>query len=45
MENFWDNPDLLCVTGSRLYGVSTPDSDTDYRGFVAEPLSYLIGMV
>lgn len=44
MENFWDNPDLLCVTGSRLYGVSTPDSDTDYRGFVAEPLSYLIGM-
>jgi len=36
--------DLLVLTGSKLYGTSTPDSDTDYRGFVVPPKEYLLGM-
>ncbi len=43
MINFFDKPDFLAVSGSHLYGCATPKSDTDYRGFVIEPLEYLIG--
>ena len=39
-----DNPDFLCVSGSHLYGMSTPGSDLDIRGFVVPPFSYLIGV-
>lgn len=40
---FYEKPDLLATTGSHLYGVSRPDSDMDYRGFVCEPLDILFG--
>lgn len=39
-----DNPDLLIMAGSRLYGTSTPESDYDYRGFVVPPFEYLAGL-
>ncbi|RLC89123.1 MAG: hypothetical protein DRJ03_00780 [Chloroflexi bacterium] len=39
-----DNPDLLIIAGSRLYGTSTPESDHDYRGFVVPPFEYLAGL-
>ena len=44
MTEFWDHPDLLVVTGSRLYGVAKPDSDHDLRGFVVPPVDYVIGL-
>lgn len=37
------NPDLLVITGSRLYGYAQPDSDFDYRGMISVPYSYLLG--
>lgn len=33
MHSIDTSPDLLILTGSRLYGTSGPDSDYDYRGF------------
>ena len=39
-----DNPDLLILAGSRLYGTSTPQSDHDYRGFTVPPFEYLAGL-
>jgi len=39
-----NKPDLKVLSGSRLYGTSTPDSDYDYRGFVVPPIEYLIGL-
>jgi len=39
-----DNPDLLIVAGSRLYGTDTSNSDYDYRGFVVPPFEYLAGL-
>lgn len=38
------NPDFLCESGSHLYGMFTPESDHDLRGFVFPPLSYLTGV-
>ena len=37
-------PDYLVVTGSRLYGSNTPDSDQDERGFIVPPFEYIIGL-
>lgn len=44
MTEFFNNPDLEAVVGSHLYGVATPTSDLDLRGFVVEPPNYLIGL-
>lgn len=34
---------FLCVHGSRAYGTSTPESDTDYRGVCVAPPEYYLG--
>ena len=44
-DKFWENPDLLVLSGSHLYGYSTPESDKDYIGFVLPPLGVEIGMI
>ena len=31
-----------CITGSRLYGTSTPESDFDYRGICIPPMNVLL---
>ena len=36
-------PELLILTGSRLYGTSTPSSDEDFRGFCIPTRDYLLG--
>jgi hypothetical protein len=36
-------PDFMALSGSRLYGSNTVDSDVDIRGFLLPPLEYLIG--
>lgn len=38
------NADLLVLSGSRLYGTDTPQSDRDYRGFIVPPFEYLVGL-
>ena len=35
-------PDLLAVSGSRLYGSNREDSDFDYRGFTLPPYEFLL---
>jgi predicted nucleotidyltransferase len=44
LQDKLDNPDLLVIAGSRLYGTNTPESDTDFRGFVTPPFEYLVGL-
>lgn len=44
MHHSWlNNPNLLALTGSKLYGVATPTSDDDWRGFVIPPVPFLLG--
>lgn len=43
MNNFWEKPDFLAVSGSHLYGTNIASSDKDERGFVVEPAEYLLG--
>lgn len=38
------NPDFLSISGSRLYGTYTPESDYDLRGFTIPPFEYIIGI-
>jgi predicted nucleotidyltransferase len=35
---------LVVVAGSKAYGLDTPDSDTDYRGFFEAPAHLLVGV-
>lgn len=44
LANCLNNPDLLIMAGSRLYGTDTPESDFDYRGLVVPPFEYLVGL-
>lgn len=37
------NPDYLCLVGSKLYGTNTNNSDTDIRGFIFLPPEYVLG--
>lgn len=44
LEDKIKKPDLLCISGSRLYGTSTPESDKDLRGFLVPPYEYIVGL-
>lgn len=35
---------ILCLTGSRLYGTNTPESDWDYKGIAVAPMDYYLGV-
>lgn len=37
-------PDFLVLSGSRLYGTATPESDRDLRGFLVPPRVYKLGL-
>lgn len=39
-----DDLGLLVVAGSHAYGLATPDSDVDYRGFFQSPLRAILGV-
>jgi uncharacterized protein len=45
MNDFINNPDLLVLSGSHLYGYATPESDYDYLGFVRPPIEKEIGLI
>ena len=34
---------LQCISGSRAYGLNTPQSDTDYKGIFVAPKSIFYG--
>jgi len=44
MKNFDPENCLIfeCITGSRLYGTNTPESDFDYRGICVPPMNILL---
>jgi uncharacterized protein len=44
LEEYIKNPDFLSISGSRLYGMATPSSDEDLRGFIFPPFSYIINV-
>lgn len=37
----YQNVNMLTLMGSHAYGTNTPESDTDYYGFVVPPIEYL----
>jgi hypothetical protein len=41
LREYAQKPELLVVTGSRLYGSHRDDSDTDLRGFFTPPWEYM----
>ena len=43
----WINQHTIfeCVVGSTAYGLSTPSSDQDFRGFCIPPIEYFYGPV
>lgn len=45
LQEKFDNPEFLAITGSRLYGTNRENSDYDYRGFIVPPYEYLIGLL
>jgi len=44
LEDKLEKPDLMILSGSRLYGTATHTSDYDYRGFTVPPFEYLAGL-
>jgi predicted nucleotidyltransferase len=47
MENkfpWLDQPNLLAISGSRLYGINNADSDIDVRGMILPPPQFTIGL-
>lgn len=43
--DFVNDPDLLVLSGSQLYGYATPESDEDLLGFVRPPIEREVGMI
>ena len=43
-EKCRNNSDILVLSGSRLYGMSNPLSDHDYRGVILPPYEYLLNI-
>ena len=43
LSNKLDDPDLLVLSGSHLYGTNHEGSDKDYRGFLIPPWEYIVG--
>lgn len=43
LKEVLSNADLVCVAGSRLYGVHDETSDVDLRGFWLPPAPYILG--
>lgn len=44
MFNYKEYPHFLVLSGSRLYGYATADSDYDYLGFIVPEFEQLVGM-
>jgi len=44
IETPFGAPGFLVLSGSRLYGMDTPESDYDYVGALIEPAAYRVGL-